>query len=76
MTELIDKVIDQALFQGTNFDTITLDFWSYEKLHEELGQKKSKLIGYKGYKIEYKLEGVFGTPYFYIKLTSYTLPLY
>ena len=68
MIKLIDAVIEQALIQGVVFDTITLDFWSYERLHEELGQKKSKVTGYKGYKVNYKIEGTFGKQYFYIKL--------
>ena len=73
MIELIDKVIGQAISQGIIFNTITLDFWSYEKFIEELsneyGQKLNKLTGYKEYKVNYEIKGVFGKQYFYIKLT-------
>lgn len=72
MIKLIDSVIKQALIQGVVFDTITLDFWSYEEftkeLSDEFGKQLNKLTGYKGYKVDFKLEGAFGRQYFYINL--------
>lgn len=68
MTEILDRVIDQALMQGVKFDTIWLDVRSFESLHKELGQKDSKLIGYKGFTLKVNYTNAFSDNNFLIQL--------
>lgn len=68
MIELLDKVIETSFRLGNTITTIILDVRSYDQLHMELGQKGSKLIGYKGYAIEVSYENCFSNNYFKIEV--------
>lgn len=68
MIDLLDITITHLLKNGVKFSTIILDFRSYEQLHNELGQSKSRLTGYKGYTIEMSLEDCFSNNYFKIEV--------
>lgn len=68
MIDILDRVINQALIQGVKFDTICLDVRSFEFLHKELGQKDSKLTGYKGYTLKMNYTNAFSDNNFLIQL--------
>lgn len=67
MIELLDKVIETSVKLGNTITIIILDVRSYEQLHIELGQKNSKLTGYKGYKIKVSFENCFSGNFFKIE---------
>lgn len=69
MTDILDRVIDQALKQGVKFDTISLDARSFEELHKELGQRNAKLTGYKGYTLKMSFDRAFSDSNFLIQLS-------
>lgn len=69
MTDILDRVINQALKQGVKFDTISLDARSFEELYIESGQRDSKLTGYKGYTLKMSLAKAFSNSNFLIQLS-------
>ncbi len=68
MIELVDAAINMAIRLGNVFNTIVLDIKSHEQLHKELGQNGSRLIGYKGYKIEISYDNAFSSSCFKIEI--------